>query len=109
MRRRQSNPEYLRAAYLRALEVVDALDSVHADNKSPTLEDRIAYADARRSLQAFADYFHTELSIVARRGGHGHRVRGAAADAVAGRQPRGGRPGIDFDGDTQSRSTGGPE
>lgn len=89
MRRRQSDPEYLRSAYLRALEIVDALEQVYADNKSPTVEDRIAHVEARRSLMAFVDYFRTELRIIARRGGHGHRVLGAGA---AERSRRGASP-----------------
>lgn len=74
-----SHPEYLRACLLRCYEILDVFDAVWAERQQGvvTVEDRIAAWDARSSILRWIALYRGKLSMIARRGGHGHRVQGA--------------------------------
>lgn len=59
--------------------MLDALELVQAEDKSegvPSIEQMIAYADVRQTVETWIAYYHRELRLLARRGGHGYRVQG---------------------------------
>ena len=80
--KRLSDGEYLRRSLERAYHFVDVFDQIWAEKKAAgqvTVEDMVAASDVRQTLNNLVQYYHRELRILARHGGHGHRVQGAAA------------------------------
>ncbi|WP_221899344.1 hypothetical protein [Xanthomonas sp. GW] len=43
--------------------------------KPTSIQEKIAYADVLQSIERFIAYYRRELSLLARRGGLGHRVQ----------------------------------
>lgn len=81
--RRPSNPEWLARSLERCYEMRDAIDAVRAENEaagSVSVRDRITMASVRDTIETWIAYYHRELRLLARRGGHG-RAASAAREA----------------------------
>ncbi|MBZ2634915.1 hypothetical protein IPS69_22265 [Xanthomonas perforans] len=75
--KRQSDPEYLRSALARAYEMRDVIEQMRSERPT-TVEEKIHFASMLETADTFIGYYRRELSLIARRGGHGYRVQGAA-------------------------------
>lgn len=68
--RRPTDPEWLVRSLRRCYEMRDAVDAVHAENNaygSVTLQDRVAAASIRQSIDGWIAYYNKELSLLSRR------------------------------------------
>jgi len=68
----------------------DALAEIQAEQKAaggPTIEEMVAAVDVRQTVETWLAYYHRELRLLARSGGHGHRVQGAHAGRGAQQGP----------------------
>lgn len=85
--KRQSDPDYLRSALARAYEMRDVIEQMRSETPT-TLEEKVHFASMLETANTFIGYYRRELSLIARRGGHGHRVQGAALGHAGARLRR---------------------
>lgn len=86
------DPVYMARQLERAYQMRDAFEAgwleLQAEGAA-TIEDQIAAASVRQTVEAWIAYYHRELRILARHGGHGHRVQGAYAGRGAQKDRQG--------------------
>lgn len=74
---RQGEAEWLAGAlegWYRARDVLEQIRSEKEAEGQVSLQDRIAMASVRETIDGFIERCHRELRELARRGGHGRRV-----------------------------------
>jgi hypothetical protein len=95
MSRVPSDPEWLRKSLLQAYRMRDIVNDLSKEAEASgaeSIQDRIARSQVRLTVEGWIAYYSRELSIIARRGGHGHRVQGAASRPRNGASSDGSRP-----------------
>ncbi|CEE69317.1 hypothetical protein XAC2852_420030 [Xanthomonas citri pv. citri] len=75
--KRQSHPDYLRSALARAYEMRDVIEQMRSE-RATSVAEKVQFASMLETADNFISYYRRELSLIARRGGHGCRVQGAA-------------------------------
>lgn len=72
--RRPSNPEWLARSLERCYQMRDAIDAIRVESEAAgpvSVADRIASSSVRDTIETWIAYYHRELRLLARRGGHG--------------------------------------